>query len=159
MYKYELTGFFANFAAATNAKGNTATQAGTTSATTQYLRLIPPLIPEALSIYPQRLGSNRSNAYTLPGAYGNLGRGGIESFKTNLCGVGGFPDLGPADPDKGFTEDLRARTLKFFLNNGTTVAAPCRQQGKFNLGNGRSTDYPQVTTDPKPANPYDILTP
>jgi virulence factor Mce-like protein len=155
LYKRELTSFFANFAAAANAKAKSTGDSLNKNFNEHYLRLIPPLVPEALSVYPQRLGSNRSNAYILPGASGNIAEG-LQVFKDNLCGSGGFPDLGPADDSKGFPEDLRTNVLKYFLNNGTTVAGPCVKQGQFNL-TGSSTDYPQVNQDPRPANPFDIL--
>ncbi|MEX0993424.1 MAG: MlaD family protein [Solirubrobacterales bacterium] len=157
MFKHELTAFFGNFADATQAKAKSTNDSLTKSGLEHYLRLISPLEPEALSLYQQRLGSSRSNAYTLPGGYSKLATG-LDSFKTNLCGVGGWPELGPADDSKGFTEDLRSRVLKYVLNNGTTIAAPCNQQSPFTFG-GATTDYPHVTEDPKPSNPYDILSP
>ncbi len=157
--KRELNSFFANFAAATQAKSNAGVDAGVA----QYLRLIPSLVPEGLSIYPQRLGSNRTNPYTSPGGYEKLAQG-LDSFNTNLCGVGGFPDLAPAPAGDAAAEDLRARVLKFILNGQgdpatpTTTAAPCNKQNPFNFG-GVTTDYPHVNEDPKPSNPFSILSP
>ena len=72
---------------------------------------------------------------------------GLEDFNTNLCGSGGFPTLAPAGPN--FSEQLRNQVLAYFLNNGNTVAPPCKQQGPFTFG-GETTQYPHVRPDPRP---------
>ena len=63
-YKGELTAFFANTAAAT--------QAFDPGTRLHYLRTTNPLNPENLAAYPRRLGSNRPNPYQLPGGYRKL---------------------------------------------------------------------------------------
>ena len=69
LYKRELTAFFANTVAAT--------QATTVASGRQlhYLRTTNPFNPENLAVYPRRLGTNRPNAYTEPGAFDKLPAG------------------------------------------------------------------------------------
>ena len=74
--------------------------------------------------------------------------------------------VGAANDAIGFPEELRQRVIKYFLNGQgdptnltpTTTASPCRQASPFTFG-GRTTQYPQVTQDPQPSNPYSILNP
>ena len=66
-YKGELTAFFANTAAAT--------QASTPGTRLHYLRTTNPFDPENLAAYPRRIGSNRPNPYQLPGGYRKLPAG------------------------------------------------------------------------------------
>ena len=68
-YKNELSSFFANVAAATQAT----TQEG--NARVHYLRTTNPVNPENLAVYPIRIGTNRPNPYTFPDAFKNLATG------------------------------------------------------------------------------------
>src|SRR3954463_15293754 len=63
-YKRELTSFFANTAAAT--------QAFDPATRLHYLRTTNPLNLENLAAYPHRIGTNRPNPYQLPGGYDRL---------------------------------------------------------------------------------------
>jgi virulence factor Mce-like protein len=138
LYKNELTAFFANSAAATQA---TSSVAGS-SEPAHYLRTSNPLNPEMLAQYPVRLGSNRTNPYPLPGDGLNL-KDGLLSFETRHCGGGApAPALGPA-VEGILPETLRDGILKFALNSGNVVAPPCKQQPRFDLG-GSLTQFPQV---------------
>jgi virulence factor Mce-like protein len=141
LYKRELAALFATDTATTQATD----QIGNNRV--HYLRLTSPVNPEALAVYPRRLGSSRSNPYIAPGGYDKL-RGGLDVFDPNLCGQGGFPTLAPAGPN--LSEDLRNRIILYFLNRGVTIAPPCHKQAPFTIG-GHTTDYPQVRTDPKPS--------
>src|SRR5215217_1509587 len=76
-YKGELNSFFANTAAAT--------QAFDPGTQLHYLRTTNPFNPENLAAYPRRLGSNRPNAYQLPGGYRKLS-GGLEVYESRHCG-------------------------------------------------------------------------
>jgi virulence factor Mce-like protein len=76
-YKGELNSFFANTAAAT--------QAFDPGTRLHYLRTTNPLNPENLAAYPRRIGSNRPNAYQLPGGYRKLSRG-LEVYENRHCG-------------------------------------------------------------------------
>jgi virulence factor Mce-like protein len=74
--KRELTSFFANTVAATQAK-----DPGTTL---HYLRTSNPLNPENLAVYPKRLPSNRPNPYRLTGGFDELPRG-LPVYEDRQC--------------------------------------------------------------------------
>ena len=79
-YRGELTTFFANSAAATNAVG---------SDQVHYLRTINPQNPENLAVFPRRVGSNRTNAYRRPRGFEEFGSPcGPTSYEMRLCGNG-----------------------------------------------------------------------
>jgi ABC-type transporter Mla subunit MlaD len=122
-YKSELSAFFANSAAATQA----ATPDGK-----HYLRTTNPLNPESVAVSPNRLPSNRNNAYEFPRLYDQL-KQGMESFETRQCTrAGGQPSLS-ALPSTFLSDDLRARVLTYAFNGSTTnvAAPPCRPKGPF----------------------------
>src|SRR4051794_23030118 len=78
LYKPELTSFFANSVAATqasNAQGR------------HYLRTTNPFNPENLAVYPRRIGSNRPNAYAKGGNFNQL-RQGMPVFENRHCANG-----------------------------------------------------------------------
>jgi phospholipid/cholesterol/gamma-HCH transport system substrate-binding protein len=75
-YKRELTAFFANTAAATQATG--------LPTGVHYLRTSNPLNPENLAVYPHRLPSNRPNPYRLPGGFDEINQG-LSSYETRQC--------------------------------------------------------------------------
>lgn len=139
LYKSELTAFFANAAAATQA--TTPSQAS--GENLHYLRTANPLNPEALAQYPNRLPTNRTNPYAFPGD-GNSLKSGLASFETRQCTGSNAMSftLGPAVPGV-LTDTLRDGILKYALNGGNVVAPPCIQQARFNLG-GTLTRFPQV---------------
>jgi len=141
LYKRELAALFANDTATLQATD----QIGQDRV--HYLRLTSPVNPESLAVYPQRLGSSRSDPYPQPGSYDKL-KSGLDVFNNNLCGTTGFPSLAPAGPN--LSEDLRSRILAYFLNNGTTTAPPCNLAPPFTFS-GETTQYPHVRTDPRPA--------
>jgi virulence factor Mce-like protein len=76
LYKRELTAFFANTAAAT--------QAVDSSTRLHYLRTTNPFNPENLAVYPRRLPSNRPNPYQKPGAFANLPQG-LPVYEDRQC--------------------------------------------------------------------------
>jgi hypothetical protein len=168
LYKSEITAFFANTVAATQARD--------ISTRVHYLRTTNPLNLENLAVYPRRIGSNRTNPYMLPRGYDKL-TSGLDSFETRHCGralptvssaplpspapplddllpsIPGIP-LPPAptpvptplDPGQAFTlpQTLIDSITKFVFPNGVgagAVAPPCRQQA----GQGDdNTLYPHV---------------
>ncbi len=143
LYKSELTAFFANTTAATQATA--ASFGGGEPA--HYLRTSNPLNPEMLAQYPKRLSTNRTNPYPFPGDSLSL-KSGLASFETRQCtGQTLTPTLGPAVPGV-LSDTLRDGILKFALNNGNIVAPPCRQQDRFNLG-GTLTQFPQLRANVK----------
>ena len=75
-YKRELTSFFANTAAATQATG--------LPTGVHYLRTSNPLNPENLAVYPKRLPTNRPNPYRLPGGFDELNQG-LAVYENRQC--------------------------------------------------------------------------
>jgi virulence factor Mce-like protein len=165
LYKRELNSFFANVVAAT--------QARSPSTRVHYLRTTNPLNPENLAVYPRRIGTNRPNPYTKPGAFDRL-RSGLEVYEDRHCGravpgisndAGSLVPTAPTPPLPGLpvpvptptlptTEALEAlvpdelldRINKFAFANapaGTVPAPPCRKQAPYTYG-GETTQYPHV---------------
>jgi virulence factor Mce-like protein len=141
LYKREIASLFANDTATTQATDQIGEKRY------HYLRLTSPVNPEALAVYPQRLGSSRGNPYIAPGGYSKVASS-LDVFNSNLCGNGGFPTLAPAGPN--LSEDLRNRITLYFLNRGQTTAPPCNKQAPFTFG-GSTFQYPHVTEDPQPS--------
>jgi virulence factor Mce-like protein len=75
-YRRELTSFFANTVAATQAKDP--------ASGVHYLRTSNPLNPENLAVYPKRLPTNRPNPYRLPGGFDELNQG-LAAYETRQC--------------------------------------------------------------------------
>ena len=152
-YLPEIDAFFANFTAATNAR--TVSGAG-------YLRGMAAFSPEGLALYPERLASNRANAYRAPGTGGDLSRG-LTSFETRQCTTGlrpipNLPDdlatiIGGISPDAAdfirllaFRVTTDRTTGEITSGSYTDVPAPpCRAQGTFP---GFAGDFPHVVADP-----------
>jgi phospholipid/cholesterol/gamma-HCH transport system substrate-binding protein len=148
LYKRELTSFFGNAAAGT--------QAVEPSTGLHYLRTTNPLNPENLAVQPRRVGSNRTNAYAQPGALDRLARG-LRSYETRHCGraqetvtnvpaADQLPALSPAEAQALVPDDLLARIRQFAFGEGTaatTPAPPCVLQAPFATGAG-ATRYPHV---------------
>jgi phospholipid/cholesterol/gamma-HCH transport system substrate-binding protein len=143
LYKRELTAFFANTPAATQAKDTSGVH---------YLRTTNPLNPENLAVYPRRIGTNRPNPYTKPENFTQLDRG-LPVFENRHCGAGvpnitNVPAL-PLPPVLGLElvpEDLLNRIVQFAFAGqpGTNgPAPPCRIQGPYSFG-GEVTQYPHV---------------
>jgi phospholipid/cholesterol/gamma-HCH transport system substrate-binding protein len=170
LYKRELTAFFANTVAATQA--TTVSNKGPL----HYLRTQNPLNPENLAVYPKRLPTNRPNPYTQPGVFTQL-RTGLPSYETRHCTGGPIPTLSdvpqpvtpptlpplslptpvpPFAPDTGvvdglfsYPQSLMADIARFAFPTGQGVpgvAPPCRQQPNFDVG-GEQTQYPHVKPD------------
>jgi phospholipid/cholesterol/gamma-HCH transport system substrate-binding protein len=142
LYKPELTTFFANTPAATQAKDTTGVH---------YLRTTNPLNPENLAVYPRRIGTNRPNPYAKPGNFSQLAQG-MPVFESRHCGSGvptvtNVPAV-PLPPPLAdlVPQDLLDRVIEFAFagqpgSNGP--APPCRNQGPYNFG-GEITQYPHV---------------
>jgi virulence factor Mce-like protein len=143
-YREELTAFFPNAAASTQAT----TREGNTRV--HYLRTTNPTNPENLAVYPQRISSNRTNPYQFPGAFRNLAAG-LPSYETRHCATGPVPTLG-SDPSL-IPPALEANVRTYFFNNapaGTAVSAPaCKQQPPFPFG-GETTQFPHVNPSTGP---------
>jgi phospholipid/cholesterol/gamma-HCH transport system substrate-binding protein len=167
-YKRELTAFFANTVAATQA--TTVSQKGPI----HYLRTMNPFNPENLAVYPKRLPTNRPNPYALPGNFDQL-RQGMPQYETRQCGRGGIPTISnvpqevappsplphlslpvpvpSAVPDAGVVDGLYKLPdkliddiIRFGFPGGVPnegPAPPCRQQSKFPF-QGELSQYPHV---------------
>jgi ABC-type transporter Mla subunit MlaD len=145
LYKPELTAFFANTAAATQAAE---TQAGKK---VHYLRTTNPLNPENLAVYPKRVGTNRPNAYAKPGNFNQL-KQGMPVFENRHCANGlpavtnvPLPSL-PASIGPILIPNELLNNIVTYAFLGTQrggAAVPCRPQGKYNFG-GEITQYPHV---------------
>ena len=136
-YRRELTAFFANVVAATEATDTP----GGSKVPVHYLRQANPLNPESLAAYPARIGSNRSNAYAAPSLFDQLAAG-LPQYETRQCGRG-VPTVAGGSTNI-ISDQLRHQIQQFaFGPNGTVPAPPCRQQGKFTVG-GQVTQFPQV---------------
>jgi phospholipid/cholesterol/gamma-HCH transport system substrate-binding protein len=163
-YKGELTAFFANTAAAT--------QAFDPGTRLHYLRTTNPLNAENLAAYPRRIGSNRPNPYQLPGGYKKLSSG-LEVYENRHCGravptiapdspveppvamptVPGVPGLpvpvptvvaNPVQRVTGITQSLLDRINQYAFPAANAAPAPaCKKQGKFPVGD-ETTDYPHL---------------
>jgi phospholipid/cholesterol/gamma-HCH transport system substrate-binding protein len=138
--KQELTAFFANTAAATQ---------GTTPAADgkplHYLRTTNPVSTESLAAYPNRQGSNRPNAYALPGAFRRLGSH-LQVFENRQCRAGAPLPAPPSGPNP---LDAEIASL-FFTGTRNIPAPPCDLQAPVGKSTGfGAKDYPQVAEQPR----------
>jgi virulence factor Mce-like protein len=84
-YVREVQAFFANLTSASEfQQSNTDLVAGGLRTKLHLLQAESVLNPESLSLYSGKLGTNRSNAYPLPGTYGELASG-LPVFSTAGC--------------------------------------------------------------------------
>ena len=122
-----------------------------------FLRALGPFGPESLSTYPNRLTTNRNNAYIQPRGYARLAKG-LLNFDTRQCSSGLTATLDPNTPNEpAFNQrtegdvqkatDLYARLRHFAFadqDSSTAIPAPgCNPQGPFApiYGKGAATTY------------------
>jgi phospholipid/cholesterol/gamma-HCH transport system substrate-binding protein len=166
-YPRELTAFFANVVASTQATTGSGTDA------VHYLRTTNPASAENLAVYPRRIGTNRPNPYQFPGAFANVARG-LPQYETRQCGRGvptlvtaplpagalppvptsipglpGLPAIVPpvlptsTDPTALIPASLATSIQTLFFPANNAVAPPCRQQAPFTV-QGERTQFPRV---------------
>jgi phospholipid/cholesterol/gamma-HCH transport system substrate-binding protein len=168
-YPKELTAFFANVAASTQATTGVGADA------VHYLRTTNPANPENLAVYPRRIGTNRPNPYQFPGAFARLAAG-LPQYETRQCGRGvptlvtqplpagavpppptlipsipGLPPVVPpvvpnVDPTTLIPAPLAANIQHFFYGTtpgGNVAAPPCRGQAPYDV-QGERTQFPHV---------------
>ena len=145
-YVPELQAFFANLTAATEASGGNGSTLNV-GPKEHYLRTMLVFNPESLAVYPQRIGTNRSNPYFQPGAFRALGSGGLQVFSSGTCANTAPSVSGPAN--EAVSQSLIELITQFKAANtpesANDVAAPaCNQQGPFTF-NGKTSQFPQVT--------------
>jgi len=136
LYKRELTAFFANVVASTEAKSPPTNG----HPALQYLRTENPLTPLALTFYPHVPGLARENAYQQPGAFDQLSTG-LPVFDSRSCS-----NPNPAPPTSSIPDGLVSLIQQFvFRSTDRNVPAPaCRQQSPFAGG----TQFPQLRARP-----------
>jgi phospholipid/cholesterol/gamma-HCH transport system substrate-binding protein len=168
-YPKELTAFFANVVASTEATTGVGADA------VHYLRTTNPTNPENLAVYPRRIGTNRPNAYQFPNAFSRVASG-LPVYESRHCGSGvptlvtspvpagtlpaipspiptipGLPPIVPpvvptTDPTALIPAPLAANIQKFFFaqpQGGAVPAPACRQQAPFTV-QGERTQFPRV---------------
>jgi len=109
------------------------------------------LSPESLAIYPSRIGTNRANAYPLPGAFRSLASG-LSVFESGSCANSAPSVSGPGNEviSEELIKDLTtpvhpgespvANTPK----EANAIPAPaCSQQGPFTF-NGKTSQFPHA---------------
>ena len=143
-YRSEITAFFANDVAATQA---TERPIGG-DRPVHYLRTTNPVNPESLAAWPYRIATNRSNPYTEPRAYTKLGNG-LEVLDDYYCTDNAVAPLSPLA--SFLSEDLRQAVRDFVygeLNDGN-VAPPCKEQAPIGPRlTGTPGVYPHVEAAP-----------
>jgi phospholipid/cholesterol/gamma-HCH transport system substrate-binding protein len=147
LYRREIAAFFGNGSAATQATG----PGFSTSDAVHYLRVMNPLNPEIMTGYPNRLGTNRSNPYTEPGAYDRLGEGQpLPVFGSQVCTSNPTPN--PPAPNEFLTERLASEIEKFVFGIGTENvgrAPPCVPQQPLGRVVGQSGQFPALQPLPE----------
>ncbi|MHB8241312.1 MAG: MlaD family protein [Solirubrobacteraceae bacterium] len=146
-YVPEIQAFFANLTAASQASERNSNIAGGTKGPKEhYLTSMQVLSPESLAVYPNRVGTSRANAYTLPGNFKSLASG-LPVFSSSSCSSSAPSVAGPAN--ETISESIIQQITEFKVANkpesSNEVAAPaCLQQGPFTF-NGKTSQFPQVT--------------
>lgn len=148
-YVREVQAFFANVTAASN--GHDSNADNPAGPQQHYLRGEQTLGPEALAVYPQRIGTNRANPYFQPGGFDALGAG-LPVFSSAAC-ANSAPSADPETGNATVTKEIIELLISHHVVNGrekpNSVAAPaCNQQGPFSF-NGQTSQYPQVTAPSK----------
>jgi virulence factor Mce-like protein len=156
-YVPEIQALFANATAATLSHEKNANVNGPQQ---HLLKVLNTLTPEGMSVYPQRVGTNRGNAYPQPGTFSTLASG-LSVFSGANCAdsapAASGPPLGTITQE--VIEQLIGKPTKtgsvgstvedHILNDpavaANQVAAPvCKQQGPFTF-NGVTSQFPHVT--------------
>jgi phospholipid/cholesterol/gamma-HCH transport system substrate-binding protein len=145
-YVPELQAFFANLTAATQVSEKNSNVRPEGAGPKQHLlKTMAVLSPESLAIYPNRIGTNRANAYPQPGSYGTLASG-LSVFSSSSCANSAPAVSGPAN--ETVSEEIIKQIIEFKVANkpkeANQVLAPaCNQQGPFTF-NGKTSQFPQV---------------
>jgi phospholipid/cholesterol/gamma-HCH transport system substrate-binding protein len=142
LYRREIAAFFGNDSAVTQAVGPGFASPGSL----HYLRVMNPLNPEIMTGYPNRLGTNRYNPYTEPGAYDRLAEGQpLPVFGSYLCTSNPTPT--PPPPNEHLTEQLAGEIRRLVFGIGTENegrAPPCVEQAPLGRLVGQPGRYPHV---------------
>jgi len=152
LYKREVTALLGNLTAASNA-----VHLSSAGKQIHYLRILGPFGPESLATYPNRLTTNRNNAYSQPGIFKNLAQG-LPSFDTRQCSSGITATLDPNTPNEAafnqrtggdikkateFFESLKKYAFAGQDSSSSIPAPACTAQAPFEpiYGSGPATIY------------------
>jgi phospholipid/cholesterol/gamma-HCH transport system substrate-binding protein len=157
MYRQDVTAFLGNVAATSQAR-RSAPESPANGDVVHYLRTSPPVGPESVAGYPNRLRVDRSNPYIQPGGYLTLASG-LASFETSQCTGGiaaNFPTRAATIADPAFAawarypanstelgafyDNLRAFTFNDQTSSNAVAASPCRKQAPYSSIGGTSTE-------------------
>jgi phospholipid/cholesterol/gamma-HCH transport system substrate-binding protein len=142
LYRREIAAFFGNDSAATQAVGPGFASPGGV----HYLRVMNPLNPEIMTGYQNRLGTNRYNPYSEPGAYDRLAEGQpLPVFGNYLCTSNPTPS--PPPPNAYLSTRLASEIERFVFGIGTENlgrAPPCVEQAPLGRLVGQPGRYPHV---------------
>jgi len=144
-YKHEITAFFANDVASTQA---TSRPLGG-DAPVHYLRTTNPVNPENLAAYPNRIATNRSNPYFEPLGYSKL-KSGLEVLDDYYCTSNAVAPISPL-ASVLLPDDLRQQIQDFIYGglSGGNVAPPCKEQAPLGPRlTGTPGVYPHVEAAP-----------
>lgn len=142
LYKHEITQFFANDVASTQA----AEPDPRGGAPLHYLRTSNPFNPENLAIYPHRLSTNRSNPYVEPLGYKKLPTG-LEVFGQYLCTNNPVAQISP-DAAGLIPQGTLDLVNQFAFKSGNVPAPPCKPQAPLGRLLGQPGMYPHVERAP-----------
>jgi phospholipid/cholesterol/gamma-HCH transport system substrate-binding protein len=176
LYKHGVTSFFGNLAATLGGRLPVENERGEKQ---HYLRVMGPILADALSTYGNRLNINRNSAYSPPLWAKGLTSGTLPGFDTRQCSSGVTVTTEPNTPEsKAFleriptkngkgeplsSEQIAANSKLFFENlkkyafggQPGSAAAPtpaCVQQAPFEpiYGAGPATAYQHTFEQPAP---------
>jgi virulence factor Mce-like protein len=148
-YVPELQSFFANFAASTQSHGkntNIEGKGGSFGPPQHFLQAMQVLTPESLTVYAQRVGTNRANPYFKSGVFSSLLSSPLPVFSTANC-ANPVPSVsGPAD--ENISQSVIEELINFKVANApetpnSVPAPPCVQAEPFSF-NGQSSLFPHV---------------
>jgi ABC-type transporter Mla subunit MlaD len=145
-YLPSLQSFFANLTAASEAIIGNSNVKGTT-VRQHYVRAEQYVGPESLAVYGKRIGTNRANPYSHPGAFSELASG-LQVFSSASC-ANSAPSVEDR-PNEQVSQQLIEQLIALKVVNapGSTtnsVPAPaCRQQAPFTF-NGKTSEFPHVS--------------
>jgi phospholipid/cholesterol/gamma-HCH transport system substrate-binding protein len=145
-YVPEIQAFFANVTAASSAKEKNSNVESKGPKLHQLVTMAV-LSPESLAIYEKRIGTDRANAYPLPGTYSSLATG-LPVYEAKDCADSAPSVAGPGNESISTSAIELITQFKVANKPGSAtneVGAPgCNQQAPFTF-NGKTSQFPQVT--------------
>ena len=149
-YVPEVQAFFSNLAAASQFQEKSSNAPNGKGPKLHDLTTMAVLSPESLALYGSRIGTDRGNAYPLPGSYKSLASG-LSVFSSSSCANSAPSVSGPANAT--ISEEIIKQIQEFKVANtpesSNAVPAPvCIQQGPFTF-NGKTSQFPQVPSGTK----------